>query len=74
MCIRDRPGETGVALATAHPAKYRDTVEQATGETLRVPGTLSRFLGGTRHVTQLKSGYTSFRQFLLSRDHNNNNR
>lgn len=69
-----QPGETGVALATAHPAKYRDTVEQATGETLRVPGTLSRFLGGTRHVTQLKSGYTSFRQFLLSRDHNNNNR
>ena len=69
-----QPGETGVALATAHPAKYRDTVEQATGETLRVPGTLSRFLGGTRHVTQLKSGYTSLRQFLLSRDHNNNNR
>ncbi len=62
-CLHE--GETGVALATAHPAKYRNTVEQAIGKAVHVPGTLASFLGGTRHVTTLGSGYNALKQFLL---------
>lgn len=32
-----QPGETGICLETAHPAKFLETVESAVGETISVP-------------------------------------
>lgn len=58
--------EVGVALATAHPAKFRDTVENAIGENIVVPQEMMEFLGGTRHVITMNSGYTALKKFLLS--------
>ena len=58
--------EVGVALATAHPAKFRETVESIIGENIAVPKEMMEFLGGTRHVTTLNSGYTALKKFLLS--------
>lgn len=67
LCYCLQPGETGVALATGHPAKYREIVQQVTGARVPVPPALSRFLGGKRRVRRLSNGYASFRQFLLGR-------
>ena len=61
-----QPGETGITLATAHPAKFSATVEAATGRPVDMPLQLVRFLQGTRHVTPLNNGYTALRKFLLS--------
>ena len=39
-----QPGELGVFLATAHPAKFPDTVEEVTGVPVELPPELARLL------------------------------
>lgn len=59
------PSEVGIALETAHPAKFFNTVESIVGNAVEVPNTLSKFLYGTRHVTSMNSGFTALKKFLL---------
>ncbi len=66
LCDDLRPGEVGVALATAHPAKFAATVELATGREVTMPPQLLRFLNGTRRVTPINNGYTSFKRYLMA--------
>lgn len=66
LCDDLRPGEVGVCLATAHPAKFATTVEHAIGRELPMPPQLLRYLKGTRQVTPINNGYTSFKRYLLS--------
>lgn len=61
-----QPDETGISLATAHPAKFSETVESAIGENVEMPLQLVRFLRGTRHVTPINSGYNALRNYLLA--------
>ena len=62
-----QPGETGVAMATAHPAKFLQAVEAATGyEMVDFPPQIVKFLHGTSQVTTLNNGFTSFKNFLLN--------
>lgn len=63
-----QPGETGISLATAHPAKFSEAVETAIHQNVEMPLQLVRFLRGTRHVTSINSGYTALRNYLLSAD------
>jgi len=65
LCDDLRPGEVGVSLATAHPAKFAATVEHATGHEVAMPPQLLRYLNGTRRVTPINNGYTSFKRYLL---------
>ena len=62
-----QPGETGVFLETAHPAKFLDTVENIIGESVAVPETLQRFMQGTKQSVPLPSDFTHFKRYLLSR-------
>ena len=66
LCDDLREGEVGVSLATAHPAKFADTVEQAVEREVGMPAQLVRFLNGTRRVTTLNNGSNSFKHYLLS--------
>src|SRR5690606_11983951 len=43
-------GETGIFLATAHPAKFRETVEECTGEQIQIPEALEAFLQQKKEV------------------------
>lgn len=70
LCDDLRPGEVGVCLATAHPAKFAPTVEEATGHEVPMPQQLLRYLKGTRRVTPINSGYTSFKRYLMQFAHN----
>ena len=65
LCDDLRPGEVGVSLATAHPAKFSTTVEHATGREIPMPPQLLHYLKGTRRVTPINNGYTSFKRYLL---------
>ena len=62
-----QPGETGVALATAHPAKLKDMMERIIEEPVVLPAQLSRFLNGDLHVKKMNNGFTAFKQLLLSK-------
>ncbi len=61
-------GEVGFFCETAHPAKFRDTVERIIGEPVAVPGRLARFMQGRKQVTPLPKDFPSFKQYLLQQD------
>lgn len=61
-----QPGEVGVSLATAHPAKFSSQVEMALGHDIDVPQQLREYLSGTRQVETINSGYTAFKKLLLA--------
>lgn len=59
-----REGECGVFLETAHPAKFRSTVERILGEPVAVPDKLAAFMKGTKQSVELDKSFDSFKQFL----------
>ncbi len=61
-----RPGETGFFCETAHPAKFKDSVERILGAPVAVPERLAAFMQGTRRAVPLGKDYESFGQYLLS--------
>ena len=61
-----QPGETGICLETAHPAKFLETVESAVGETISVPEKLQVFMQGEKQSILMPVGFNAFKHFLLN--------
>lgn len=61
-----QPGETGVSLATAHPAKLKHLMENIIEEQLILPEQLARFISGELHITKMSNGFTAFKRLLLN--------
>ena len=61
-----KPGETGVFLETAHPAKFKDTVEKVIGQEVEIPAKLAAFMKGKKHSIPLSKEFADFKKFLLS--------
>ena len=61
-----QPGETGVSLATAHPAKLKHLMENIIEEPLILPEQLARFISGELHITKMSNGFTAFKRLLLN--------
>ncbi|MFR9650906.1 MAG: threonine synthase [Rikenellaceae bacterium] len=62
-----QPGEMGIFLETAHPAKFLETVESITGESLEIPEKLKSFMSGEKRSIEMSSSFDEFKEFLLSR-------
>ncbi|MCF0175538.1 MAG: threonine synthase [Bacteroidales bacterium] len=62
-----KPGETGVFLETAHPAKFKDTVEPLIGGPVAIPERLAAFMKGTKESVPMAADFAAFKSFLLSR-------
>jgi len=60
------PGETGVFLETAHPAKFLDTVETATGRSVEIPERLRAFMQGEKRSVPMARTFEAFKDYLLS--------
>ena len=60
-----REGETGLFCETAHPAKFLETVERATGRKVELPERLEAFLSGTKYAVPLPASFPAFKAFLL---------
>jgi threonine synthase len=60
------PGERGVFLATAHPAKFREVVEPAIGETIPLPPVLAEAIKRPRHSEKLPVDYATLKSLLLA--------
>jgi threonine synthase len=58
------PEATGVFLATAHPAKFREVVEPAIGGPVPLPPALSEALARPRHSVRLPAEYPALRELL----------
>jgi threonine synthase len=63
-----KPGQVGVFLETAHPAKFTETVEGIIGKgNVPLPDKLAEFMKGTKLSIELDKEIESFKGFLKSR-------
>ena len=62
--LRRRPGAHGVVLATAHPAKFAETVEPLIGEALPVPEGIARVMERPRRSVVIKPELEGLRRVL----------
>lgn len=62
-----KDGETGVFLETAHPAKFKDTVERAIGAEVEIPSRLAEFMKGEKKSVAMDADFESFKSFLMAR-------
>ena len=61
-----QPGEVGICLETAHPAKFLDTVETTIGESIPIPEKLQTFMQGEKQSILMPVGFNAFKHFLLN--------
>ncbi|MBQ6226628.1 MAG: threonine synthase [Bacteroidaceae bacterium] len=59
-------GEVGFFCETAHPAKFKDTVEGIIGEPVEIPERLQAFMQGTKQSVALSKEFQEFKSFLFS--------
>ena len=63
-----KPGEVGVFLETAHPAKFSETVESVLGKgTVAVPEKLAAFMNGEKLSIELSADFADFKNYLLKK-------
>lgn len=59
--------EVGVFLETAHPAKFKETVEEVIGkDTVEVPEKLLDFMRGEKKSVLLNNEFSTFKNYLLN--------
>ena len=61
-----KQGEIGVFLETAHPAKFKDTVDQILGENIAIPAKLQAFMQGEKQSIPMSRDFADFKRFLLA--------
>ena len=61
-----KEGEVGVFLETAHPAKFKDTVDGILGESIEIPAKLQAFMQGTKQSVPMGRDFAAFKQYLLA--------
>lgn len=60
--------ETGLFLETAHPAKFKDTVDQILDTNIEIPEKLRAFMKGVKNSIPLKKDFESFKAYLMSQE------
>jgi threonine synthase len=63
-----QPGEQGVFLETAHPAKFCDTVEGIVKAEVAIPEKLQAFMRGTKLSVPMTAQFDDFKAYLMERD------
>lgn len=61
-----KKGETGVFLATAHPAKFKDTVERCIGTEIEVPEALKSFMKSKKQTYPLSNDFDHLKKALIN--------
>jgi len=62
---KEHPELSGIFLETAHPAKFKESVEAVIGESVELPERLAAFSGREKQVIPINSDYQEFREHLL---------
>ena len=65
LCEQLQPDETGVFLETAHPAKFKETVDSVDGIDITIPPRLRQFMEGKKQSIPMTRRFDDFKQFLL---------
>ncbi len=59
--------ETGIFLETAHPAKFKATVDSILHTDIPIPEKLQAFMRGTKQSVPMPASFAAFKAFLLSK-------
>ena len=62
-----RPGEVGFFLETAHPAKFKQVVDDICHTDVEIPARLAAFMQGQKQSVPMPNDFHAFKQFLLER-------
>ena len=63
-----QPSEQGVFLETAHPAKFRDTVESIVKTEVEIPEKLQAFMRGTKQSVPMTADFEDFKAYLMKQN------
>lgn len=58
--------EIGIFLETAHPAKFKETVESIIEDEINIPTKLAAFMKGTKSTVKLSSAFPAFKKYLMT--------
>ncbi len=61
-----KEGEVGLFLETAHPAKFKSTMDKILGADIEIPAKLQAFMKGTKQSIPLSKEFTEFKKFLMN--------
>ena len=69
QALKDKlaPNEIGVFLETAHPAKFKKTIDNILSGDIPIPQRLQNFMQGTKQSIELKNDYQTLRQILIEK-------
>lgn len=60
------PGEIGVFCETAHPAKFKEKVDNILGIDVAIPDRLAAFMKGEKQSVPMTKDFADFKKYLLS--------
>lgn len=68
MALKDslQDDEIGIFLETAHPAKFKETVENSIKEEVEIPDTLQKFISRQKQSVKLPATFSALKRHLLS--------
>lgn len=61
-----KDGEVGMFCETAHPAKFKDTVDPIIGTSVEIPERLAEFMKGKKQCVAMTKDFADFKAFLLN--------
>lgn len=61
-----RPGEIGFFLETAHPAKFKQVVDDICNTDVEIPARLAAFMQGKKQSVEMPNDFGTFKQYLLN--------
>ena len=62
-----RPGELGIFCETAHPAKFKEKVDDILGIDIPIPERLQAFMNGKKQSVPMSKDFSDFKKYLLSK-------
>lgn len=60
-----KPGEIGIFCETAHPAKFKEKVDEILGLDIEIPERLQAFMKGKKQSIEMSKDFEDFKQFLM---------
>ncbi len=61
-----KPGEVGVFCETAHPAKFKEKVDDILGIDIEIPARLRAFMEGEKQSVELSKDFADFKAYLMN--------
>lgn len=61
-----QPSEVGVFLETAHPAKFKEKVDDILGTDIAIPERLQAFMRGKKQSVEMANDFDAFKSFLMN--------